>query len=790
MEPVSLWTSQTVLAWIRGLDPALQGYPVETWGLTGKGLLRLSYWDLENLGVSCIGHQELLLEAVEQLCVLNYELATSNLRTLTEKLQGIVRTTEVCILSRRKVSTYHGAATGKSSLDLLASVVELIGAAKSLFLWLNRYLFSHLHDYSASRDIIWLCGDLAKTVQKECTVSEREDRILLIGRHISGICEHILHCSPANLLDQTAILETVELEPAGPEDNLGLEIKSLPSCLHLISGTAREIPVDQYSKVFPGDEIVQVNDQVVVGWTQMNLVKKLLESSRVTLVLKKIPLVSSESPRSPESPSHQQPNAFLEVLSSRSDDSSASSASPTSSMTAEFEETQNSVLDLPTVQEEHKRIDCIRHPVDNICGLEEVLSGAEALPDPALERQDFGADAMGPKSPDATVPSTPRKQDHQLGDSSRHENGFVRGQQRLTSVDSKEGSAEIRRKQKGATTRLSRRRISCQELGQVDCDGWLLKKKDHVGFMAQKWKRFWFVLKGHNLYWYSNPNDEKAVGLINVSAYRLESTKEQKKKYVFQLTHEKYKPFIFAAETLADLSMWVSRLITSMTKYTASHKSGPPNQEDCYSETEAEDPEDDSPRHSFDQTKQKELEKAQLPSGATGRSQNLPGSPLFQDSVDEKTASPSSPGELIFGTFPSFTGKNVADPAEEELESLIQCLKQGGVSLIGKQQVFTREYYRKSFVKRNKNPEINEKVHLVRTLQSTLKAKTAELQLLDILLEDTELNSEKFRSWKEQHQELYQEIQMWWAKKLNQDNGAIDSGFDLSLEAASDPLHL
>lgn len=72
---------------------------------------------------------------------------------------------------------------------------------------------------------------------------------------------------------------------------------------------------------------------------------------------------------------------------------------------------------------------------------------------------------------------------------------------------------------------------------------------------------------------------------------------------------------------------------------------------------------------------------------------------------------------------PSFTVLHLnVDPSGEELESLIKCLKQGGVSLIGKQQVFTREQYRKSFVKRNKNPEINEKVHLIRTLQSTLKA--------------------------------------------------------------------
>lgn len=109
-------------------------------------------------------------------------------------------------------------------------------------------------------------------------------------------------------------------------------------------------------------------------------------------------------------------------------------------------------------------------------------------------------------------------------------------------------------------TRLSRRRVSCRDLGRVDCDGWLLKKKDHVGFMAQKWKRCWFVLKGHTLYWYNHPNvsgstgcahpppgqpgcsgwcwtwlslfpqDEKAAGLINVATYNLESTREPKKK--------------------------------------------------------------------------------------------------------------------------------------------------------------------------------------------------------------------------------------------------------------------
>lgn len=50
-----------------GLDAAVQGYPFEAWGLGGPQLLALSPGALEALGVRQLGHQELLLEAVEQL---------------------------------------------------------------------------------------------------------------------------------------------------------------------------------------------------------------------------------------------------------------------------------------------------------------------------------------------------------------------------------------------------------------------------------------------------------------------------------------------------------------------------------------------------------------------------------------------------------------------------------------------------------------------------------------------------------------------------------------------------
>ncbi|NXN09426.1 CNKR1 kinase, partial [Indicator maculatus] len=282
--------------------------------------------------------------------------------------------------------------------------------------------------------------------------------------------------------------------------------------------------------------------------------------------------------------------------------------------------------------------------------------------------------------------------------------------------------------------------------------------------MAQKWKRCWFVLKGHTLYWYHQPSDEKAAGLLNVATYDLESTREQKKKYVFQLSHERFKPFIFAAETLSDLSMWVSHLITAKTKYALAHQSAPDKEEDCYSETEAEDPDDESPRPGCDSPKkrlQNTLETSQLLSGSS--------QPSSTASSPQGSPRPCSPME----------------PAGEDLECLMRCLRQGGVSLLGRQRFLTQEQCRKSFARRTRNPQVNEKVHTVRALQSTLKAKLVELQALEQLLSDAALTSEKFSRWKEEHHELYQELQEWWAPQQGQDsNGGLESEHGPHREAA------
>ncbi|XP_028615713.1 connector enhancer of kinase suppressor of ras 1 [Grammomys surdaster] len=674
MEPVEAWTPGKVAAWLRGLDDALQDYPFEDWELPGKYLLQLCPQSLEALTVWPLGHQELILDGVEQLRALGSKLQTENLQSLA---QGLLERTQ----GFQNLVQGHLGDCAETPADILNAAVELVREAHALLSWLNRYLFSHLNDFSACQEIGVLCGELGQVLQEDSPEAEKESKILRISSHVAGICHNILSCSPEELLEQRAVLELVQVDD--PSD---LEIHTTSNCLHFVSRVG--VQATSGSQILPGDEIVQINEQVVVGWPHKNMLRELLrEPARVSLVLKKIPV--------PETPS-QTPLDSPHLLS------------------------QSLPLNPPSP----------RVPSEGLFAFN-LSSDGNPGPSPAWT-DSSSLDAQSLPSPPGPPGTLPEETAEPL-ESSRH-------------LD--KSSILGRKKSKGIATRLSRRRVSCRELGLPDCDGWLLLRKVPGGFMGPRWRRCWFVLKGHTLYWYHQPQDEKAEGLINISNYSLESGYDQKKKYVFQLTHDVYKPFIFAAENLSDLSMWVRHLITCISKYQAPGRAPSAREEDCYSETEAEDPDEE-----------------------TGSRSASPG-PAHAWSDTSPVASPLQSPRTSFGSSP--------DSSDRALEGMVQGLRQGGVSLLGQPQPLTHEQWRSSFMRRNRDPHLNERVHRVRALQSTLKAKLQELQALEEVLGDPELTGAKFRQWKEQNQELYSEgLRTWggmWAQTSSPDPNSDSRG--------------
>lgn len=64
---------------------------------------------------------------------------------------------------------------------------------------------------------------------------------------------------------------------------------------------------------------------------------------------------------------------------------------------------------------------------------------------------------------------------------------------------------------------------------------------------------------------------------------------------------------------------------------------------------------------------------------------------------------------------------------DDEMEKLYKSLEQASLSPLGDRRPSTKKELRKSFVRRCKNPSINEKLHKIRTLNSTLKVKDVPL---------------------------------------------------------------
>ncbi|XP_058485981.1 connector enhancer of kinase suppressor of ras 2 [Solea solea] len=293
MEPVSKWSTSQVVDWMKGLDDCLQQYVCvfERGGVCGERLLRISHAELEELGVSRIGHQELILEAVDLLCALNSGLETESVRTLAHKLGASAKNLQNFISGRRRSSQSESRSSRRLPNDLLTSVVDLITAAKSLLAWLDRSPFAAVADYSVTRNnVIQLCLELTTIVQQDCTVFETENKILHVCKTLSEVCEHIVCVSSDPLVSQSAHLELVHLTNIKTSEGLGMYIKSTYDGLHVITGTTEGSPADRCKKIHAGDEVIQVNHQTVVGWQLRNLVGSLrADKGVVSLTLKKRP---------------------------------------------------------------------------------------------------------------------------------------------------------------------------------------------------------------------------------------------------------------------------------------------------------------------------------------------------------------------------------------------------------------------------------------------------------------------------------------------------------------------
>uniref|UniRef100_A0A7N6AJI9 Connector enhancer of kinase suppressor of Ras 2a n=1 Tax=Anabas testudineus TaxID=64144 RepID=A0A7N6AJI9_ANATE len=858
MEPVSKWSTSQVVDWMKGLDDCLQQYVCvfERGGVCGERLLRISHAELEELGVSRIGHQELILEAVDLLCALNSGLETESVRTLAHKLGASAKNLQNFISSRRRSSQSESRTSRRLPNDLLTSVVDLITAAKSLLAWLDRSPFAAVADYSVTRNnVIQLCLELTTIVQQDCTVFETENKILHVCKTLSEVCEHIVCVSSDPLVSQSAHLELVHLTNIKPSEGLGMYIKSTYDGLHVITGTTEGSPADRCKKIHAGDEVIQVNHQTVP--TRSPGSSSATPSGTPTKSSALQDLYIPPPPAEPYTPRYCSVCVcffiFFLCVCVHVGRLRPISMPVECNWVGDYEDPAK--LNRESRRGELQRVECI-------CVCVHLLKSLLARPG---KRSNDTAKRTKRRSHHSQSPSHYVLQTNQRDSPPREPTSIYHVSQFLHLL--------LRR----GLASLSRRRVSCKALGRGDCEGWLWRKRDAKGYFSQKWKKYWFVLKDNCLYWYINEEDEKAEGFVSLPEFKIDRASECRKKYAFKACHPKVKSFYFAADGVDDMNRWLSRLNMAAVGYAERERIRQEQGEgslNYWSESEHEDdttssPKQDSPPPPYDTyprppsmsaymegrttrlsstetSRSRSSQEDFLPAGGSsetgspGRSsssqrrswQDLIETPLTEAGLhylqtgpleDAVFAEPGPGGGTMMAgavyTLPaqrniplpmamqrlipmatqggkprSFTLPRDSNlhtllipPAKEEqqphngefsqqhtcgvkhlntkkthlaegasLGDLFRACEQGGVCPLGREsEAKGQSEFRQSFLRRAADPQLNERLHRLRILTSTLKDREGELALIDRLLANPQLSSAEFQEWKRAYQELF-----------------------------------
>ncbi|KAL0110356.1 hypothetical protein PUN28_013781 [Cardiocondyla obscurior] len=267
-----------------GLDSTVRPYihSFLNHSINGHQLLNLQPQDLEDLGVVKLGHQEIILEAVEYLRRFHYELDKENLQLLALRLSS-----QAYSLHKELCRQYDSEPLTTQTLSDVASIMMVV---KPLVRWMDYPPFSgHIEYHSKKVELMKISIEMATCAQRDRFAEKPVREIRKICSKLTRLAEYIIQDITDPIILQPASLDLATLKKKSSDD-LGFYI--LPSFhgVHQITEIKLGSAAHQSGKMQEGDEIVQVNYQTVVGWERKNLLELFRESpAEILLTMKRRP---------------------------------------------------------------------------------------------------------------------------------------------------------------------------------------------------------------------------------------------------------------------------------------------------------------------------------------------------------------------------------------------------------------------------------------------------------------------------------------------------------------------
>lgn len=312
---VSNWTPNKVHSWLTGLcddDTWLSENGIIDNRICGRELLLMTSSDLEKSGVKKVYLQECLMSSIEKLKAYNFNMSNETLQKLVLRLGCLARSLHKQLALERESSKISQPNNNNSknvvllsgfkensiesnqrvSLDTLVSISNLVTTVKHITDAMSHSCFSKHNDLRSMRSLILaLSIELTSTAQRDQFVEKPNDIIERSAKALADYCDRLVQGVTDPLLIQPFHFETVKFKK--DSDDLGFVIKSLPiDNVHIIDKVVSPPLANKTNRLNRGDEVIQINDQTVIGWTSSRveqLINQLELNSDVILMVKKLP---------------------------------------------------------------------------------------------------------------------------------------------------------------------------------------------------------------------------------------------------------------------------------------------------------------------------------------------------------------------------------------------------------------------------------------------------------------------------------------------------------------------
>ncbi|XP_072018639.1 CNK3/IPCEF1 fusion protein-like isoform X3 [Amphiura filiformis] len=308
---IQRWTAKEVADWLRGLDDCLHPY-IQAFlgkGYAGERLMRLTPQDLDDLKITKLGHQEVLLEAVELLKSINYDQPEENLQSvllhLNTKATNLKNELEKLLPAAEQAAHIQ---SGSISLpaNILLRIADTVTAAKTLISWLDRPPFCKGDDdfQVVRREVLQHALDITQSVQRSIDIRAAVNTIKTCSDELMQLTDSTIKQATDPLVISPTFIDEVTIKKKHQDEELGLFLKtSSIDGVHFITGTKDQSAAGVVGKVHSGDEVLCVNYQTVIAWEHKKVIDLVKEDPMtVTLTLRKRPKNLSTSGQYQRSP--------------------------------------------------------------------------------------------------------------------------------------------------------------------------------------------------------------------------------------------------------------------------------------------------------------------------------------------------------------------------------------------------------------------------------------------------------------------------------------------------------